>query len=45
MDLDRIEAKLANQDFITRAPVEEVAKQQGRADGVRAEIERLKALL
>ena len=44
-DLDRIEAKLENQDFITRAPVEEVAKQQGRADGVRAEIERLKALL
>ena len=44
-DLDRIEAKLENQDFITRAPAEEVAKQQGRADAVRAEIERLKALL
>ena len=44
-DLDRIDAKLANQDFIARAPAEEVAKQQGRAEEVRAEIERLKGLL
>jgi valyl-tRNA synthetase len=43
-DLDRIEAKLANHEFLTRAPVEEVAKQQGRADELKAEIERLSAL-
>jgi valyl-tRNA synthetase len=44
-DLDRIETKLANPDFLSRAPGEEVAKQQGRADELQAEIERLKALL
>jgi valyl-tRNA synthetase len=43
-DLERIDAKLANHEFLTRAPAEEVAKQQGRADELRAEIDRLSAI-
>ncbi len=43
-DLDRIEAKLANQDFLSKAPPEEVAKQQARAQDLRDEIDRLKHL-
>jgi valyl-tRNA synthetase len=43
-DLDRIEAKLANEQFLTKAPPEEVAKQQARADELRDEVERLKRL-
>ena len=43
--LQRVEGKLGNQDFLTRAPAPEVAKQQGRADELRVEIDRLKELL
>jgi valyl-tRNA synthetase len=43
-DLDRIEAKLANEEFLAKAPPEEVEKQRGRAEELRAEIERLKGL-
>jgi valyl-tRNA synthetase len=44
-DLDRIEARLGNEQFLAKAPPEEVVKQQGRADELREEIERLKGLL
>ena len=44
-DLDRIEAKLTNEQFLTKAPPEEVAKQQARADELRDEVDRLKRLL
>src|SRR6266513_1382161 len=40
-DLERIEAKLANEEFMAKAPPEEIAKQQGRADELRAAIDRL----
>jgi len=40
-DLERVEAKLANEEFLAKAPREEVAKQQGRAEELRAAIERL----
>ena len=40
-DLERIEAKLANEQFMAKAPPEEIAKQQGRADELRAAIDRL----
>jgi len=40
-DLERIETKLANEQFIAKAPPEEVAKQKSRADEVRAAIDRL----
>jgi len=40
-DLERVEAKLANEEFLAKAPPEEVAKQQGRAEEIRAAIERL----
>jgi valyl-tRNA synthetase len=43
-DLDRIEAKLANEEFLAKAPPEEVEKQRARAEELRAEIERLKGL-
>ena len=36
-----IEAKLANEQFMAKAPPEEVAKQKSRADEVRAAIDRL----
>jgi valyl-tRNA synthetase len=44
-DLDRVETKLANEAFLTKAPPEEVEKQQAKADELRAEIERLRGLL
>ena len=40
-DLERVEAKLANEQFMAKAPPEEIAKQQGRADELRAAIDRL----
>ncbi len=40
-DLERIESKLANEQFLAKAPPEEVAKQQGRAEEIRAAIDRL----
>jgi valyl-tRNA synthetase len=40
-DLERVEAKLANEQFMAKAPPEEIAKQQGRAEELRASIERL----
>jgi valyl-tRNA synthetase len=40
-ELDRIQAKLANPEFLTKAPGDEVAKQQGRAEELRAAIDRL----
>ncbi len=40
-DLERVEAKLANEQFLAKAPPEEVAKQQARAEELRAAIERL----
>ena len=43
-DLERIEGKLANEQFLQKAPPEEVEKQRGRADELRAEIERLSEL-
>src|SRR5207248_3724885 len=43
-DLERIDAKLANQEFLTKAPFEEVEKQRARAEELREEIERLKGL-
>ncbi len=44
-DLDRVEAKLANPNFLAKAPPEEVEKQQGRADEMREEIARLSDLI
>jgi valyl-tRNA synthetase len=44
-ELDRVEAKLANENFLTKAPPEEVDKQRAKADELQAEIERLSALL
>jgi valyl-tRNA synthetase len=41
-DLERVESKLANEQFLARAPAEEIAKQQERAEELRAAIERLK---
>jgi valyl-tRNA synthetase len=43
-DLDRIEAKLANEEFLAKAPPEEVDKQRARADELREEIDRLRSL-
>jgi len=43
-DLDRIEIKLANEEFLAKAPPEEVAKQQARAEELREEIHRLNRL-
>jgi valyl-tRNA synthetase len=43
-DLERIEAKLANEEFLAKAPPEEVDKQRARAEELRAEIDRLKHL-
>jgi valyl-tRNA synthetase len=40
-ELDRVEAKLSNPDFLAKAPPEEVAKQQARAEELRATIDRL----
>lgn len=40
-DLERVEAKLANEQFLAKAPPEEVAKQQARAEELHAAIERL----
>jgi valyl-tRNA synthetase len=40
-ELDRVEAKVANPDFLAKAPPEEVAKQQARAEELRATIDRL----
>jgi valyl-tRNA synthetase len=40
-DLERVEAKLANEQFMAKAPPEEIAKQQGRAEELRVAIERL----
>jgi valyl-tRNA synthetase len=42
-DLARIEARLANRDFLAKAPPEVVANLQERADGARAALERLTA--
>jgi valyl-tRNA synthetase len=44
-DLDRIDAKLANPDFLAKAPPEEVEKQRARADELREEIARLRDLI
>jgi valyl-tRNA synthetase len=44
-DLDRIEMKLSNEQFLEKAPPDEVEKQRGRADELRDEIERLEGLL
>jgi valyl-tRNA synthetase len=44
-DLGRIEAKLDNEQFLEKAPPEEVEKQRGRAEELRAEIDRLSELL
>ena len=43
-DLDRVEAKLANEEFLAKAPPEEVAKQRARAEELREEIDRLNRL-
>ena len=40
-DLERIELKLANEQFMAKAPPEEIAKQQARAAEIRAAIDRL----
>jgi valyl-tRNA synthetase len=44
-DLDRVEAKLSNENFLTKAPPEEVEKQRAKAEEIEAEIERLRGLL
>jgi valyl-tRNA synthetase len=43
-ELDRIEARLANEQFLAKAPPDEVAKQQARAEELHEEIDRLKQL-
>jgi len=44
-ELDRVEAKLANEAFLTKAPPEEVDKQRARAEEIQSEIDRLRSLL
>ena len=44
-ELDRVEVKLANENFLTKAPPEEIEKQRAKADEIAAEIERLRGLL
>ena len=43
-DLERIQAKLANEEFLAKAPPEEVDKQRGREEDLGAEIDRLRSL-
>jgi valyl-tRNA synthetase len=41
-DLNRVEAKLANPEFLAKAPADVIAKQEDRATELRAAIERLR---
>jgi hypothetical protein len=44
-DYDRVQARLENEQFLAKAPPEEIEKQRARAEELREEIERLEALL